>query len=242
MASNTGSSASRIELLSKENYDTWTIQIEAWLRRNGLWKYVDGTTVKPARGSSAVPTEALTNWIEKDDQARTELILSIQPRLLKDIKHCKTSNEIWIKLQSVYASTGPAKKAALLKQLIQRKMCEGSDVRDHMDGFFETTDKLVSMGEVISDNLQTVILLNSLPPSYQAFRTAIETRDTLPSPKELKVKILEYNESTREESGNDLVAMAFCPKKGHVQSGGKREFRCYKCGGKGHKANACPSK
>ncbi|CAG5100705.1 Protein of unknown function, partial [Cotesia congregata] len=70
----------------------------------------------------------------------------------------------------------------------------------------------------------------------------IETRDTLPSPKELKVKILEYNESTREESGNDLVAMAFCPKKGHVQSGGKREFRCYKCGGKGHKANACPSK
>lgn len=101
----------------------------------------------------------------------------IQPHLLKDIKHCPSTSAIWSKLRSIYASTGPAKRAALLKQLTQRKVGESSDIRDHLNDFFETADKLASMEEVISNDLLTVMLLNSLPFSYQGFRTAIETRD-----------------------------------------------------------------
>lgn len=242
MAASATSSASRVELLSNDNYDTWIIQMEAWLRRSGLWKYVDGTIAKPERSSSAAPPEALLQWTEKDDQARTELILSIQPRLLKDIKHCTSAREIWNKLRSIYASTGPAKRASLLKQLTQRKMGEGSDVRDHLNDFFETADKLASMEEVISDNLLTVMLLNSLPSSYQGFRTAIETRDILPSPEKLKVKILEHNESTREEIGNDVIVMAARQNKGGTRPREKRVLKCFKCGAKGHKANECPNK
>ncbi|XP_025836679.1 uncharacterized protein LOC112906564 [Agrilus planipennis] len=80
------------------------------------------------------------------------------------------------------------------EQLLLRKLGEGDDVRDHLNDFFDTVDKLESMGENISNNLQTIMLLYSLPASYEGFRTAIETRDILPSPEELKVKILTHNE------------------------------------------------
>lgn len=41
MAANIGSST-RIELLSKDNYDTWCIQAEALLIKNDGWEYASG--------------------------------------------------------------------------------------------------------------------------------------------------------------------------------------------------------
>ncbi|GBP77268.1 hypothetical protein EVAR_50719_1 [Eumeta japonica] len=46
---------------------------------------------------------------------------------------------------SVYASKGPARKALLLKQLILHKMCEGGDVKDHVNKFSDTVDRLSGM-------------------------------------------------------------------------------------------------
>jgi hypothetical protein len=46
---------------------------------------------------------------------------------------------------SVYESKGPARKATLLKQLIQHKMREDDDVREHVARFMDTVDKLQGM-------------------------------------------------------------------------------------------------
>lgn len=52
----------------------------------------------------------------------------------------------------------------------------------------------------INVDLLTVMLLHSLPSSFDNFRCAIESHDTLPSPDSLRLKIIEENDARKHES------------------------------------------
>lgn len=239
-------SSLRIELLSKDNYDTWCMQIEALLTKNDLWEYVDGTNVCPRMGA-----ETRDAWVKNDKKAKADLIMAIQPSELKQTRGCETSREIWLKLQSIYASKGPARRATLLKQLIHQKMEDGDDVREHVAKFFDVVNKLEDMEIRINEDLVTIMLLYSLPQSYENFRCAIESRDELPTSEILKIKIIEESEARKKTSENMVVAMSvenrgrtrsnFGRNEGH-KSNSIRVFKCYKCGTSGaeHKASVCP--
>jgi len=186
----------RIEPLNKDNFDTWRIQMQALLTRNDLWGYVCGSVPKP----EASEPEILRRWEADDNKAKADIVLSIKPSELKQTKDCKTSRELWLKLERIYQSTGPARKATLIKQLTLHRMGEGEDIGDHLSKFFDTADKLGEMGVEINPDLLCVMLLYSLPKSYTNFRCAIESRDTLPTPEALRLKILEENDSRRNEN------------------------------------------
>lgn len=92
----------------------------------------------------------------------SDLIFSIAPEELKHIKGCTTSKEVWDKLKTTYESQGPAKKAMLLKWLIQRKMEDGEDMRTHLADFFDIR-KLEDI-KLNIDKLISILLLYSIPP------------------------------------------------------------------------------
>ncbi|RZB40736.1 UBN2 2 domain containing protein, partial [Asbolus verrucosus] len=90
----------------------------------------------------------------------------MSPTQLKHLRNCETSKEVWDKLKSVYASQGPIRKATLLEQLLSLKLSEGEDVRDHLSRFMDTVDKLHGMNIEINGDLLSVMLLHSLPDSF----------------------------------------------------------------------------
>lgn len=185
-----------IDPLDKDNYDTWAIQAEAVLVKSKLWKYV----------STPLDEKTDTTEIEADKQAKAELILIIAPSQLKEVKKCNTAKDLWDKLKQIHASKGPARKATLLKQLILTKL-EGSDVRTHLNKFMDTVDKLADMDVSINEDLLTIMMLYSLSSDYENFRVAIESRDILPKPEELKIKIIEESDARHHndnyESGQE---------------------------------------
>jgi len=146
----TNINSTRVEYLSRDNYDSWSLQVEAILVKADLWGYVSGELVKPeitAGTTNAAATQAAQDlWIKQDRKARADLILCIHPSGLSEIRECTTSHEIWVKLRNIYASTGPACKASLLKQLILQKLSDDGDLRDHLSNFFHTVAKLNEMG------------------------------------------------------------------------------------------------
>lgn len=227
----------------KENFDTWSMQVEALLVKNDLWEYVNGSNLKPVETDTA----ATSVWLKADKKAKADLILAIQPSELKQVRGCETSREVWLKLESIYASKGPARKATLLKQLMLQKLDEGDDVKEHIAKFFDAVDKLESMSVQINGDLLSIMLLYSLPSSYENFRCAIESRDALPTAEVLKVKIIEESEARKQSAGNIVIAMT---AKSLGQNGqnrkkftkSKRELRCFKCGALGHKASACSAR
>jgi len=80
--------------------------------------------------------------MNSDEKVKADIILSIKPSLLKQVKECRTSRELWLKLQTIYQSSGPVRKATLIKKLTYHRMLEDDDVMNHIQKFFDTADKL----------------------------------------------------------------------------------------------------
>lgn len=57
------------------------------------------------------------------------------------------------------------------------------------------------------------MLLHSLPENFDNFRCAIESRDNLPDPEALKIKILDEDTSKTERNQNNDHADAFFVRK-----------------------------
>lgn len=168
---------------------------------------------------------------------------------------------MWLKLESIFESKGPAKKASLWKRLINHRLNEGGNVQQHVDGFFDIIDKLSELSVQVSNELQSIMLLHSLPDSFENFRCAIKSRDTLPLPEHLKVKILDESATRRQRSQTDDQAIfarkrkqskrkstnkahnkASASKTENSHSGGTFKFRCHRCRQINHKAIDCPEK
>lgn len=240
-----------LELLSKNNYDTWRIQAEALLIKNDTWAYVSGEKPKPSISADTPSSQAAYNaWIAQDRKAKSDLILSISPSELKQIKTCETSKDVWNKLESIYASKGPARKATLLKSLMLNKMPEGGDVMDHLNGLFDAIDKLQSMNIEINGDMLAIIILYSLPDSYDTFRCAMESRDDLPDAETLKVKIIEESEARAQKTSDTESGASFAKHHNRQPQSSKakstkdnktapKRIRCNYCRKLGHKAINC---
>ena len=116
-------------------------------------------------------------WEDDGKKAKSDCILSITPLELKQVKSCNTSNEVCVKLQSIYQSKGPARKATLLKQLTLHGMDDGTNVQDHLHKFFDTINKFNEMDVFVNPDFLTIMLLYRLPPSFENFRCAIESQE-----------------------------------------------------------------
>ena len=142
-------------------------------------------------------------------------------------------------------------------------MSEDQSMSDHLSKFFDTLDKLTELEIVVSEDLLTILLLYSVPNSFDNFRCAIEARDDLPSPEALKIKLLEeYNarkgqsseqdhqganyaksfgnrsgQQSQETNGNNDSGSSSASNQGH--KGQKKRFNCNYCKKRGHKAADC---
>lgn len=242
----------RIEPLKRDNYDTWKVQAKAILVKNGTWGYVSGINKKP----SEEPLN--TQWETDDLNAKSDLILIISPSELNQVKNCDSSKDVWDTLERIYSSSCPARKATLLKRLVLSKLNENGDVRDHLNLYMETIDKLNELGIEINDDLLSVMMLYSLPQSFETFRVAIETRDTLPKPEDLRVKIIEENQArnishsnTRVEPEGALYSKSKyrsrppsnqnrnSKPKTNEGNNSRFDFRCHRCNKPGHMMKDC---
>lgn len=243
----------RIEPLNRNNYDTWKLQAQAILIKSDLWKYVNGEEECPNDSK----TEEKKIWMKQDLTARSDLTLIISPGELRNIKNCTTSKDVWNTLNSIYASKGPARKATLLKKLILNKMKDGDNVRNHLNEFTDTIDKLFQLDIVINDDLLSIMMLYSLSPSFENFRVAIESRDTLPKPDQLKIKILEECEARSKNVTSNSEDAFFSkhfknnykknvvnhsePKLNNYKPNSNRVY-CKKCGRNNHSTDKCWAK
>lgn len=228
--------------LTKENYDTWAIQMKAILTQNDQWVYVSGLKIKPEEEDQA------TVWDKTDRKAGASIILSISTSQICYVKHCETSRETWEKLQTVYSSKGPAKKASPLKQLLFTKLKEGESMIEHLNSFFNLVDKLSEMDTRMSEDLLVILLIYSIPDSYATFRCAIEARDELPRLETLRIKLIEEAQTRNEETGKIEQGALYIKeakarpkvefsKQNNHKYGNK--YKCHYCHKIGHKASEC---
>lgn len=152
-----------------------------------------------------------------------------------------------VAIKSNLLKKGPARKATLLKRLTLHKMAENSEVRDHLNDFFDTVDKLEDMNVELNKDQLAIMLLYNLPASFENFRCAIESRDDLPTPEALRAKIVEESDARRNGACSENSDAMFVHKNKEraewrketesrdVNTAKFKGIHCCKCKKPGHK-------
>lgn len=227
------------------NYESWKIQIKSILVCNELWKYTSGDEISTPENRAV--------WTSKDEKALALILLSISKNQLNHVKKVTTSHAAWEKLKSIYESRGPVRKSVLYKQLYRMKEEQEQSMMDYVSSFVDKIEHLEDAGIKLPDELASIILLNSLPPEYENFCVAMESRDHIPTIDFLKTKLIEeevrridQNDSKGYNSENNALTANNKGSNKNAKDAHTKSYKftgkCYKCNKIGHKSADCRSK
>ncbi|RDX89868.1 hypothetical protein CR513_28338, partial [Mucuna pruriens] len=80
---------------------------------------------------------------------------------------------LWKKIESLYASKGGNNKLFLLNSIVSLKFKEDTSLSNHLNEFQGIIDQMSGMGIKFEDEILGLLLLNSLPESWETFKVSI---------------------------------------------------------------------
>jgi LTR polyprotein gag-polypeptide-like protein len=116
----------------------------------------------------------------------------VDDNVLNHINEEVNARTLWQNLESLYASKSGNNKLFLIKQLMNLKYNENKALSDHLSDFHGITQQLSAMEIKFDDEVQGLLLLSTLPDSWDTFRMTLCNLDFV------KVGIL--NEEMRKKS------------------------------------------
>ncbi|KAL5544596.1 hypothetical protein UlMin_008380 [Ulmus minor] len=150
-------------------------------------------------------------------RAHNTLILSLSDKVLREIVKCKTAAEVWLKLESLYMTKNLSNRLYLNAKFFTWKMTEGRDLQGHIDDFNKLVMDLENIGVEYEDEDKALVLLHSLPKSYEHFvdilqhgRETISLEDVVGA---LKSKEQKRKSEMGEHTGDGLIVKGRPSKK-----------------------------
>ncbi|XP_073811912.1 uncharacterized protein [Musca autumnalis] len=170
----------RFAKLNNSNYANWKFRIELLLRKQNLWKKViEGSRPQENRGQAGIIVNAaeISDWEDKDDEARGTIGLLVMDDQLCHIRHLKTAKETWNALKEYHERNTLTNKVFLMRSICSLKLEEGGDAVSHINDMNDLFTKLRDIGEeALTDKWSAAMLLSSLPESYDTLITSLESR------------------------------------------------------------------
>ncbi|GJU84367.1 retrovirus-related pol polyprotein from transposon TNT 1-94 [Tanacetum coccineum] len=153
----------------KNDFALWQVRMKALLEQQGLAAVLEELP--------ATTIAAYNNVIQK--KSYSALILCLGDRVLREITKETTTAGIWKNLKTLYMTKSLANRL-YLKKLYTFHMQPGKSQSEHIDEFHKLVGDLAAIDTAISNEDQTLLLLTSLPLSYDYFvETLLYGRDTL---------------------------------------------------------------
>lgn len=233
----------------KNDFGLWRLKMRAFLVQQGLGEALKGENSLP-------PTLSESERKEKMDKAHSALILSLGDKVLREVSKETTAAAIWLKLEHLYMTKSLANRLYLKQRLYTFKMQAGRSIEDYMDEFIKIIIDLENIDIKIDDENQALLLINSLPNSYENLcDTLVYGRDSL-SLEEVQSALIskelkKRTEGREDSSGEGLFMKGKTDKKGSKQKNrnkskekDKEKFkkRCFLCKKEGHFKKECPDR
>ncbi|KAE8723109.1 Retrovirus-related Pol polyprotein from transposon TNT 1-94 [Hibiscus syriacus] len=197
------------------------------------------------------------DWAILDRQALGVIRLTLSRNVAFNIAKEKTTAGLMVALSSMYEKPSASNKVHLMRRLFNLRMVEGASVAQHLNELNTITTQLSSVEIEFNDEVRALILLSSLPDSWNATVTAVSSSSGNNKLKFDDVRDLVLSEEIRRrESGEASTSSALHTesrgrtsernsnrgrsksRRGKSRTGNK-DFTCYNCGKKGHFKRDC---
>lgn len=232
----------------KNSFSLWRIKMRAVLVQQGLLKALSGKDKLP----STLSEEQKDDMLER---AHSAILLCLGDEVLREVADEKTASGLWLRLESKYMTKSLTNRLYLKQRLYALKMEEGTPVSQHLDKFNSIIMDLNNIDNKIDDEDQAIIVLCSLPPSYENFvdtmmygrddLTLEEVKNALSSSelrKKITGKVVENNEGEGLVARGRSKAKGGSSSKSHPRSQSKKRIQCYYCKKYGHMKVDCPKR
>ncbi|KAK9190434.1 hypothetical protein WN943_019039 [Citrus x changshan-huyou] len=188
-----------------------------------------------------------------NNKAHRTIILHLSDEVLREVAKERTASSLWAKLEELFLKKSLSKRLYMKRKLYTFSMKEGTAMKDHLDEFNKLILDLENVNVMLEDEDRALILLSSLPDSYEHFvDTLLYGRQTLTlkdvknalESKDLK-KILDF----KDQATGDGFVKAKSEKKVNKDKKNKnqkeknnkkkKKRKCYFCQREGHYIKDC---
>jgi hypothetical protein len=203
----------------------------------GLEKYIEKDAKPPGSGDA----DELKKWKEGDAKAKARIELAISDAEMVHIMGADTARQMWEQLTTVKEPKGRLGILTARCSLYRATAEEGVDMIKHIAKLRQMQEELHVMGSKVPDEDFVMILLTSLPESWDMFTTSfLGSSGNHPDLKSQELIGILIDESRRrkDREGSGAVAMQAKPKG----KGDATDKECFNCHKKGHLKKDCWAK
>ncbi|KAH9762147.1 Integrase catalytic domain-containing protein [Citrus sinensis] len=148
-----------------------------------------------------------------NNKAHSTIILYLSDEVLREVSKERTASGLWAKLKEMFLKKSLTKRLYMKRRLYTFSMKDGVTMKDHVDEFNKLILDLENVNIILEDEDRALILLSSLPESYEHFvDTLLYRRQTL-TLKDVKNALESKDLKKRAEKKKRKCY--FCQKEGH---------------------------
>lgn len=239
----------RKNILTNDNYETWSLKAEAEMTEGKCWEAI-------SPGYAAIQDADLTEEQKsKNQSARAYLFNHVSVDILTDIRSQPRAKAMWDALQRLHGRMTAIHMAMLLKELGRFEKTEEMSMHHYIAKIQTFCDKLALGGVNFTTHMVSVFLISCLPlDKYGSLVRSMRMDRNLDIQdvkgklflEERSMKLQPVSTVTQEpkvETANALPAQSSNATrgKGRWKSNNKQSgVRCFKCKEIGHVIRDCP--
>ena len=184
------SSANGMIKLTASNYAIWKPRMEDILYCKDLYDPVEGDASKPDKMTDK-------EWAKLNRKTVGQIRQWVDHTVFHHVAQEVNAHSLWQKLEAMYERKTAQNKAFLIRRLVNLKFRDGNSVAEHLSDFQSLINQLATMKMVLDDEFQALLLLSSLPDSWETL--VVSLSNSTPNGKVTlgMVKDIVFNEEVR---------------------------------------------
>ena len=160
--------------LSSDNYYAWKFDMKMSLIGRDVWDIVTGDEIL----EEGATQKEERSFRKRENQALSMICLNVSQEIKIYVRSAKSSKEAWDILANHFEEKTLSKKIMYRRQLYNEKVSDDkSDMIQHINKIKTIAENLEALDDRVSEKDLVMILLSSLPSSYNNLITTLESLD-----------------------------------------------------------------